>query len=499
VKRLILLRPHSIIYFLQNILGQKLLKKSTSYQKMRLDFFDNFWYKRCGRNMWYYVVGVIYIFIFYILLAANNSALASHNLSFIRDAETEKFLHDIETPIIRAANLNINDIKVYIVNDREINAFVSNGQNIFVNTGLVRKFNTPDALIGVLAHETGHIAAGHIARNSEQAQDISKQMIISYLLGIGAMLGGQGDIGSAVIFGSIQSYQGLYIKYSRGQEEAADKLAVNYLDKIQYPATGLLNLLQSFKRDEIGIKNQEINEFYQSHPITTKRIDFIKSHIELTRFDDTKINQPLLKQMSWVLVKLEAFIDNPDQLVSKYQNLKDSDLKFYGLSIAYYRLGKTNQAIKNIDKVIANNPGNGFLYELKAQILFESGDIVDAVLNYHQAIKLIAKKDNFLIRISLSNAIIALNSNDQELLQLAISYLKSALIEENDNPLIFRSLAAAYSQIGDKGRYYLALADFNLLIGSKETAIKFAKLAKESLEKNAVGDLMHADDINSAK
>jgi predicted Zn-dependent protease len=443
---------------------------------------------------------LIFLFItLHILLTLKNTAFANNSISFIRDAEIEKFLHDIETPIIEAANLNLNDIKVYIVNDNAINSFVSGGQNIFVNTGLIRKFNTPDALIGVLAHETGHIAAGHIARSSEQAQDITAQMIISYLVGIGAMLGGQGDIGSAVIFGSTQSYQGLYMKYSRGQEEAADKLAVSYLDKMQYPANGLLELLQSFKRDEIGIKGQEINEFYQSHPITTKRIDFIKSHIALTKFDDTKINQPLLKQMGWILVKLEAFIDNPDQLLLKYQNIKDGDLKFYGLAIINYRLGKTNEAIKNINEVIANNPANGFLYELKAQILFESGNIVDAIINYHKALKLIAKKDNLLIRISLSNAIIALNSNDQELLELAIRYLKSALLQENNNPLIYRSLAAAYSQIGDMGKYYLSLADFNLAIGNKEAAIKFAKLAKENLDKNAINDLMHGDDINSAK
>jgi predicted Zn-dependent protease len=442
---------------------------------------------------------LIFALIFYILFIAANTAFANNSLSFIRDAETEKFLHDIEAKIVKAANLNVNDIKVYIINDSTINSFVSGGQNIFVNTGLIRKFNSPDALIGVLAHETGHIAAGHIARTSEQVQNITNQMIISYLLGIGAMLSGQGDIGSAVIFGSIQSYQGLYMKYSRGQEEAADKLAVSYLDKIQYPASGLLDLLQSFKRDEIGLKNQEVNEFYQSHPITTKRIDFIKAHIKTTKFDDRKINQPLLKQMGWILVKLEAFIDNPDKLLLKYQNLKDNDLKFYGLAIVNYRLGKISEAIKNIDKVIANNRDNGFLYELKAQILFESGNIIDAALNYHQALKLVAKKDNALIRISLSNAIIALNSNDKELLHIAINHLKSALVEESDNPLIFRSLAAAYNQIGDKGRYYLSLADFNLSVENKEAAIKFAKLAKENLDKNAVNDLMHADDINSVK
>lgn len=241
--------------------------------------------------------------------------------------------------------------------------------------------------------------------------------------------------------------------------------------------------------------NQEINEFYQSHPISTKRIDFIKSHIELARYDDEKINQPLLKQMPWILVKLESFIDNPSELILKYQNIKDSDLKFYGLSIINYRLGKINQAIKNIDKVIANNPDNGFLYELKAQILFGSGNIVDAVLNYHRALNLIDEKDNSLIKISLSNAIITLNSNDKQLLQLAVNYLKSAMNKEKDNPLIFRNFAAAYNQIGDKARYYMSLADFNLLIDNKIAAIKFAKLAKESLDKNAISDLIHLDDI----
>ncbi len=436
------------------------------------------------------------VFLFIILFAAENIALASSNLSFIRDAETEKFLRDIETPILRAAGLNVNNIRIYIVNDSEINSFVGGGQNIFVNTGLIRKFNTPNALIGVLAHETGHIAAGHIARSSEQAQEINQQMIIGYLLGIGAMISGQGDVGSAVIFGGSQTYQRLYMKYSRGQEEAADKLAVSYLDKIHYPANGLFDLLKSFKREEIGLKDQD--EFYLSHPVTTKRIDFIKSHIELTKYDDQKINQLLIKEMQWILVKLEAFIDNPDQIVIKYQNIEDSDLKFYALAIANYRLGKINQAVDDIDKVIANNRGNGFLYELKAQILLKSKQTMAAILNYHQALKLIAKKDNLLVKISLSEAIIALNSGDKELLQLAINYLKSATNQENDNPLIYRDLAATYIQIGDKARYYLSLADFNLSIGNQVAAIKFAKLAKENLDKNSVTDLIHLDDIISS-
>lgn len=442
-------------------------------------------------------MNIIYRLFLLVIFAAivNSNAVADSTISLIRDAETEGFLHHAADPILRAANLNPKNIKIYIVNDSTINSFVSGGQNIFVNTGLITKYSTPDALIGVLAHETGHIAAGHIARASEEVAILQKQMIISYLLGIGAMLSGNPDAGSAVILGGSQSYNGIYMKYSRTQEEAADKLAVSYLDKIHYPATGLMQLFESFKREEIGLKGDNLSEFFMSHPITDKRIDFVKAHLKETKISDEEINLPLLKQMRWILVKLEAFTNDPVLVIRKYQSIPNSDFKFYALAIANYRLGQVNEAINDIDAVIASNKNNGFLYELKAQILFQAGRLKEAVLNYHRALKLIPKGDNALVKISLSDAIIALNSYDKQLLQMAINYLKSALSQENDNPMVYRSLAHAYSQIGDKGRYYLALADFNLLVGEEKRAVKFAKLAKETLDKNANRDLIHADDI----
>ncbi len=86
---------------------------------------------------------------------------------FIRDAEIEEFLRDVTIPIAKAADLNYNNIKIFIIKDSNINAFVSGGQNIFINTGLITKFKKPGAIIGVIAHEIGHIKAGHLARHEE--------------------------------------------------------------------------------------------------------------------------------------------------------------------------------------------------------------------------------------------------------------------------------------------------------------------------------------------
>jgi predicted Zn-dependent protease len=147
----------------------------------------------------------------------------AQGVSIIRDSETESLLADLTRPIFQAANLNPDDIKIYIVNDDSLNAFVSGGQNVFINTGLIRKYKTPNALIGVIAHETGHITSGHLARSSEGAAEAERAMLLSYLLGIGAAIGGSPDAGSALIMGGSQTAERLYMRFTRTQEEAADQ------------------------------------------------------------------------------------------------------------------------------------------------------------------------------------------------------------------------------------------------------------------------------------
>src|ERR1017187_1275111 len=108
----------------------------------------------------------------------------------IRDTEAEQLLRDYTRPILRAAGLEKQNIQVVIINENVFNAFVADGRRIFVNYGALMQSETPNQIIGVLAHETGHLAGGHLAKLREQLPQAQTQMIIAMLLGVGALVAG---------------------------------------------------------------------------------------------------------------------------------------------------------------------------------------------------------------------------------------------------------------------------------------------------------------------
>src|SRR5262245_64389134 len=123
-------------------------------------------------------------------VAAPMSATAQGGIPLIRDAEAEQLLRDYTRPILRAAGLEKQNIQMVIINDVSFNAFVADGRRIFVNTGAILQSETPNQIIGVLAHETGHLAGGHLAKIREQLANAQTQLIIAMLLGAGALVAG---------------------------------------------------------------------------------------------------------------------------------------------------------------------------------------------------------------------------------------------------------------------------------------------------------------------
>src|SRR6202045_4744898 len=108
----------------------------------------------------------------------------------IRDTEAEQLLREYTRPILRSAGLEKQNIQMVIINEAAFNAFVADGRRIFVNYGAIMQSETPNQLIGVLAHETGHLAGGHLAKLREQLARAQTQMIIAMLLGVGAIVAG---------------------------------------------------------------------------------------------------------------------------------------------------------------------------------------------------------------------------------------------------------------------------------------------------------------------
>jgi len=441
------------------------------------------------------IIFTIFFTISLILSIAFSSSCFA-NPSIIRDREIEKFLYQLSKPIFLEAGLNPDEIKIYIINDDSINAFVSQGQKIFINTGLIRKFNTPDALIGVIAHETGHIASGHLARSREGMKEAENAMLLSYLLGIGAVVGGSVDAGSALILGGSQSAQRLMMKYTRTQEEAADSLAIDYLGKLSYPATGLVDLLNYFSSQMIGYKDH-IDEYMLSHPISAKRVELIKARTLKQNFSSAKINKKLQPEMDIGLAKLEGFFERPEDLIKKYKN-SDNFIGKYIKAIAYFRQGELSLSLENIDVLIKEKPKQGFLYDLKGQILFESSKNQEAIIAYNQAISRLNPVDSALTKISFALSILSLKNSDEELIQLAILRLKEAQKFEDDNPILFKNLATAYAKLNDETNASLALAEFNLLINDKDKCLKLLKKLEKNLDKknpNHQQQLLYASDL----
>ncbi|MFT6077377.1 MAG: putative Zn-dependent protease [Rickettsiales bacterium] len=431
---------------------------------------------------------IIYLVLFLILIPIKSN---SAGISLIRDAEIEDFLRDLTNPILKAANLNPKEIQIYIVNDSSLNAFVAGGQNIFLNTGLITKYFDPNVLIGVIAHETGHISSGHLARSDEDMQNASTAMIISYIAGIAAAATASPDAGMALIMGGSHIAQRTALKFTRTQEEAADALAIKYLSSSNNTADGLLKILETFKIDEKAYKNQ-IDEYAITHPISKRRISFIKSNLKkFDRQTNLARNADLKNRLARIIAKLNAFIDAPNRTLRTYNGISENDR--YARSIAYYKKGNIKIAIRILDNLILDNPQDGYLFDLKGQILSESGNLKNAIIAYNQAIKL--HPHNNLARIALATSIIDLDSKDSKLINFAIKNLNIALKTEEYDSNIYKKLAKAHNQNNDLGQSYLALAQMSLIENDEDKIKKYVKLAKDNLDRNDKTNLLILDDI----
>jgi len=123
--------------------------------------------------------------------------LSSPAFAQLRDTETEEMLNSYERPLARAAGLEPSP-RVWLVGDNIINAFATygeNGENIFIFSGILLWLKTPNELIGVMAHETGHISAGHLSRGMYAMKKAMIPMLLSLVAGVGAMIAGAGEAG----------------------------------------------------------------------------------------------------------------------------------------------------------------------------------------------------------------------------------------------------------------------------------------------------------------
>lgn len=420
-------------------------------------------------------------------------ALAQSRGGFLRDAETEELLRDYVRPIFRAAGISTSKINIYLINDKRFNAFVANGQRIFINVGVLLDAPRPNNVIGVLAHESGHIAGGHLARLQAELANAQAMAILSVLLAVGAAAAGAGQASQALLLGGQQVATRGVLKYQRSEEQTADRAALTYLDATGQSARGMIETFQKFAdQDLFGARYAD--PYAQSHPMPRERIAAISALAEKSRFYNVKDPPQLQFRHDMMRAKIVGYLEAPGTVMRRYPKSDKSLPAQYARTVMQMRQGNYRAAIGDADRLLSQMQSNPYLHELKGDILIQAGRPRDAIAPYRRAVEL--NPDAPLLRASYAKALVT--ANDAKLLPSAITELNRALRSEPDHTEGWMQLAIAYGRSGQNGEADLASAQASLARGDIDTAQQLAERAKKRLKTGSPGWL-RADDITKIK
>jgi predicted Zn-dependent protease len=413
-------------------------------------------------------------------VAAAHEGGPGKGVSLLRDAEIEGDIHTMMTPVWKAAGLDPDGVHVYLVADESINSFVAGGQNIFVNSGLLLHADTPNQLIGVLAHETGHIAGGHLYLGAQAMRNASIEEIIAMAAGVAATVAGRGSGGGGALLGAAGVGERAFLASSVTFEATADHAAMNYLDATRQSARGLLQFFEKMQGQELLIGAHQ-DPYLTDHPLTQERIDYVRGHVERSPYSNNPDPPGDVDMLRRIKVKLAAFTEPPASVLAKYPEQDNSVLARYARAIAYYRIPDLNKALPTIDALIRDYPRDPYFRELKGQMLFENGRVAEAVAPYEQALRLDPGAP--LLRIELAQVYV--ENNDPAQNQRAIAYLSDALRSEDKDTDAWHLLATAYGRDNQIGMAALALAEEGLAADNKKTALAQAARAEHLLPKGS--------------
>ena len=410
----------------------------------------------------------------------------ARQFSFIRDAEIEDTIRLFGTPLFAVAGLEPSSVRVYLVNDPSFNAFVAGGQRIFINTGLLIASQNANEVIGVLAHETGHISGGHLARSRDALSDASAQSIMAMVLGVVAAVVSAPGVGQAIAAGGTHIAQRSYLKYSRVQESSADQAALTMLDETHQTSRGMLTFFEQLG-DQEALLTASQDPYVRTHPLTRDRVDTIRAHVEKSPYADTIELALYVERHDRMRAKLIAFIGSPAATYRKYPG--NSVPARYARSIARHKQRQTDKALALIQGLIAEYPEDPYFHELHGQILLESGNAEAAVAPYEAAVAL--RPNKVLLRLGLGQAQVSVE--DDRYIQAAIDNMGRAVRLAPGNASAWRWLGMAYGRKGDIGQASLATAERYYLTGKYRDAVGQAARAEHVLAKGTPGWLRAQD------
>jgi predicted Zn-dependent protease len=414
------------------------------------------------------------------LVAAFAPLERAHAQGLIRDAEIEETIRSYWDPILRVANIDPAATELYLVNDNSINAFVTNSRTMFVHTGLIMAAESPNELKGVLAHETGHMAGGHVSQSREAMERAMRPALLSIGLGILAIAAGAPDAGAALIAGSQQFAYANFVQYTQAQESKADQAAVTLLEASGQSGEGLLSFAsRQFRYNEMRNASR-IPPWMRTHPLWSDRIQALRQRVETGEHRTSRDRPEEVQSLRLIQAKLFGYVERPSRTFVKYPDTDTSVTARYARSIAAMQASDFGRADREAASLTREFPANPYFHELVGEILLNSSRVADSVPHHRKALEL--KPKNALLEINLARALSALKTtaSDDE----AIRLLQSALQKEPDNSTAWYELSLAHDRKGDEGLARLASAELRFAIGDYAGAASFAQRAKERLARD---------------
>lgn len=434
-------------------------------------------------------------------MALAPAAARAQELPLIRDAEIEGLMRIYTGPLFDAAGLTRKSVNVHLIDNRGINAFVADGQRIFIYTGLLTGAKTPNEIIGVLAHETAHIAGGHLARLGIQLDKATNLAILTTLLGAAAMVGGgiagnrgASGAGQGLMMGGQGLAQRNILSYARAQEAAADQAAVRLLDQTGQSSKGMLELFYKLANQSLA-SAEFVDPYVMSHPMPLDRIRNLEGLAKASpRFD--KPDPPLIVLRHELMqAKIIGFVESPQAVYQKYP-VSDASLPArYARAIAAFRTGDLKNALPVIDGLIAEIPENPYFWELKGQALLEGGQAAKAIAPLQEAVRRLPK--NGLVRMLLAQAQLGLEGEANA--KAALASLKLAQRSEDDSPRLHMLMAKAYGRLNNLALAELATAEMAVRRGDRELASQKATVAVKGFRSNSPEWLRAQDILNYTK
>jgi predicted Zn-dependent protease len=453
--------------------------------------------KRAAFSRFWRLISFFSTSIVAVLFASAQPAFAQ-DIGIVRDTEIERVLRGYEVPILKAAGIDPATVHLYLIQDPEINAFATqspiagNEEDIFVNTGTFMQLKKPTQLIGILAHETGHIAGGHLIRDAGAMQKASIPMLIGMAVGIAAMAMGAGQAGMGAIELGQQAAMSQFLAFSRVQEATADQMGLTFLNRTHQSGRGMVEVFEKFANENARSAYYD-KEFLSDHPADRERVDALQARVDASPYKDVPDTPEQIKEFHMVQAKLAGFLSKPEDVLVRYPVSDQSDEAHYARAMAYFRQPDMKQALSETNALIATNPKNPYFWELLGQIYVEMSQPKKGIAPYQKSVDLLP--DAPLLRVSLAAAQLA--TEMPQLTQPALQNLKISLTQEGDNTFAWYEIAQAYSDLNNKPMADLSTAELHYQGGDIRGAAHFANAAAHALPKGST-DWQRANDILAA-